>query len=87
MKIGFVVKIAIFVFVLPVCADQKDDQAQRELRQETIRLYSASILFPQIEPTIPSARNLSSADCLYVNTSRGRGGLESGVVSDACLKK
>lgn len=86
MRIGLVIPLC--ALVSPAYPSQgnseKSDQASTSTQLNRPDLYRGSIFFPNIEPTY---QNQTVSECLYVNTIRGRGGLENGVVSGTCLKK
>lgn len=88
MKFDLVIGLCVWALASPAYPSQsnsdKPTQASTNTQQKQPDLYGGSIFFSGMEPPY---QNRAVSECLYVNTSRGRGGLESGVVSDACLKK
>lgn len=61
--------------------EQKDGQTQ-------CRIFKTPVKIDEIDTIqLTIIKHHNSPDCLYVSTSRGRGGLESGTVSEACLNK
>ena len=63
-------------------------ECKHEEGQEQCRILKTPIKVDEIDSIqLTVIKHHNSPDCLYVSTSRGRGGLESGTVSEACIKK